>query len=137
MYQCLNCRACEAVCPSGVHYGPLVEASRAQLEQHRPRPLWQRGLRKVALGWLFGDAARLRRMTGGLRLYQRSGLAWVARRSGILKLIGMAETIYGLILILCIIFLPSGIYGSARDALRRRGAAPAASGVAGGSASRA
>ncbi|MEA2516117.1 MAG: glycolate oxidase iron-sulfur subunit, partial [Thermomicrobiales bacterium] len=47
MYQCLNCRACEAVCPSGVHYGPLVEASRAQLEQHRPRPLWQRGVRKL------------------------------------------------------------------------------------------
>src|SRR5262245_18683555 len=55
-----------------------------------------------------------------------------------IKLIGMAETIYGLILILCIIFLPSGIYGTARDALRRPIAAPAASpGVAGGSASRA
>ena len=54
-----------------------------------------------------------------------------------IKLIGMAETIYGLILILCIIFLPAGIYGSARDALRRRMSAPAASGVAGGSASRA
>ena len=37
IYKCLNCCACEAVCPSGVHYGPLVEASRAQLEQHRPR----------------------------------------------------------------------------------------------------
>ena len=37
-----------------------------------------------------------------------------------IKLIGIAETIYGLVLILCIIFLPSGIYGSLRDALRRR-----------------
>ena len=24
MYQCLNCRACEAVCHTGVHYNPLV-----------------------------------------------------------------------------------------------------------------
>jgi branched-chain amino acid transport system permease protein len=40
-----------------------------------------------------------------------------------LKLIGMAETIYGLVLVLCIIFLPLGIYGSIRDALRRRAAA--------------
>ena len=37
-----------------------------------------------------------------------------------LKYIGMAETIYGLLLIMFIIFLPAGIYGSARDALRRR-----------------
>jgi branched-chain amino acid transport system permease protein len=36
------------------------------------------------------------------------------------KLIGMAETIYGLVLIICIIFLPSGIFGSLREALRRR-----------------
>lgn len=92
MYQCLNCRACEAVCPSGVHYGPLVEASRAQLEQHRPRPLWQRALRETALGWLFGDVGRLRTAVGGLRLYERSGLSWLARRSGALKLMRMAET---------------------------------------------
>ena len=37
-----------------------------------------------------------------------------------IKLIGIAETIYGLVLILCIIVLPAGIYGSIRDALRRR-----------------
>jgi branched-chain amino acid transport system permease protein len=36
------------------------------------------------------------------------------------KLIGMAETIYGLVLILFIIFLPSGIYGSIRDLVQRR-----------------
>jgi branched-chain amino acid transport system permease protein len=47
-----------------------------------------------------------------------------------IKLIGMAETIYGLVLILCIIFLPAGIYGSLRDALTRRSSA-------GGAASRA
>ena len=36
------------------------------------------------------------------------------------KLLGMAETIYGLVLILIIIFLPSGIYGSLRNAVVRR-----------------
>jgi len=37
-----------------------------------------------------------------------------------IRFIGMAETIYGLVLIVFIIFLPSGIYGSLRGALRRR-----------------
>lgn len=91
MYQCLNCRACEAVCPSGVQYGPLVEASRAQLEQHRPRPTWQRTARSVGMGWLFGDAIRLRTLVRGLRLYQQSRLDAVVRRSGLLKLIGMSD----------------------------------------------
>lgn len=91
MYQCLNCRACEAVCPSGVRYGPLVEASRAQLEQHRPRPLWQRAARKAGLAWPFGDIRRLRAMVDLLRLYQKSGLATVARKSGALKALRMDQ----------------------------------------------
>ncbi len=41
------------------------------------------------------------------------------------KLLGMAETIYGLTLILVIIFLPQGLYGTLR-ALRLRRTAPAA-----------
>jgi branched-chain amino acid transport system permease protein len=45
-----------------------------------------------------------------------------------LKLLGMADTIYGLLLIVFIIFLPDGIYGSIRAALQRR-AARAASGA--------
>jgi glycolate oxidase iron-sulfur subunit len=91
MYQCLNCRACEAVCPSGVKYGPLVEASRAQLEQHRHRPTWQRAGRKVSLGWLFAEAGRMRAFVGGIRLYQRSGLSWLARKTKIVNLLGMRD----------------------------------------------
>jgi glycolate oxidase iron-sulfur subunit len=89
MYQCLNCRACEAVCPSGVQYGPLVEAARAQLEQHRPRPLWQRAVRTVAMRVPFDDVRRMRVGVNGLRLYQKSGLAALVRRVGVLRLLGL------------------------------------------------
>jgi hypothetical protein len=37
-----------------------------------------------------------------------------------LKFIGMAETIYGFLLIVFIIFLPAGIYGSLSQLFRRR-----------------
>jgi branched-chain amino acid transport system permease protein len=42
-----------------------------------------------------------------------------------LRFLGMAETIYGLLLMIFIIFLPAGIYGSIREQLRRRGATAA------------
>jgi glycolate oxidase iron-sulfur subunit len=91
MYQCLNCRACEAVCPSGVHYGPLVEASRTQLEQHRPRSLPQRALRRVGLDWLFADSHRLRFVVRMLRLSEKSGMTALARKTGLLKFLGMED----------------------------------------------
>ena len=91
MYECLNCRACEAVCPSGVKYGPLVEAARSQLEQHRPRPRWQRALRGATLGWTFADARRFRGAIATTRLYQRSGLSWLARATGILRRLGLDD----------------------------------------------
>jgi glycolate oxidase iron-sulfur subunit len=45
--QCLGCRACEPVCPSGVEYGPAIEDARRVLAEHRPIPLVVRLLHAV------------------------------------------------------------------------------------------
>ncbi|MBI4500409.1 MAG: 4Fe-4S dicluster domain-containing protein [Gemmatimonadetes bacterium] len=37
--RCLGCRGCEPVCPSGVRYGPSLEAARQVLAGRRPLPL--------------------------------------------------------------------------------------------------
>lgn len=108
MSQCLNCRACEAVCPSGVQYGSILEASRAQIEQAKerartaasdnvdakiaPHAWWQRALRTAVFDGLFKDMRLFRSFSGLMALYQRSGAQWFARKSGILKLLGLAET---------------------------------------------
>ena len=91
MYQCLNCRACEAVCPSGVQYGPLVEAARYQIEQQVPRSRLQRAGRRVMLDWAFSDILRIGMLVQGARLYKASGAQKVLRKSGLLKRIGAAD----------------------------------------------
>jgi glycolate oxidase iron-sulfur subunit len=91
MYQCLDCRACEDVCPSGVQYGKLVETARAQIERARRRPLGQRVLRRAVFGGLFARMRLFRATSRLLFLYQRAGLRWLARRLGILKLLRVQE----------------------------------------------
>jgi glycolate oxidase iron-sulfur subunit len=82
---CLDCRACETACPSGVEYGKLIEAARAQIAQHYRRSWLKRLLRRIVFGYLFPSPTALRIAGFLLRCHQKSGLQEMARRSGLLK----------------------------------------------------
>jgi len=77
---CLDCRACETACPSGVQYGRLIEAARGQIERWYSRPPVQHWLREMFLGEIVPYRARLEFTGKLLRLFQRSGLESLSQR---------------------------------------------------------
>jgi glycolate oxidase iron-sulfur subunit len=82
---CLGCMACMTACPSGVDYGKLIEATRAQIERHHPRTLGEK-LHRGFLFAVFTRPDRLRLLRWPLLAYQKSGLQSLVRSVGILKL---------------------------------------------------
>ncbi|GIU79363.1 MAG: glycolate oxidase iron-sulfur subunit [Bryobacteraceae bacterium] len=85
---CLACRGCESACPSGVPYGRLIEAARAEIEARIERPRHVRLLRGFVFGRLLVSRGWLRTAGALLYLYQASGLQQLVRGSGLLKLAG-------------------------------------------------
>lgn len=84
MSECLDCRACEAACPSGVQYGALVETARTQIQRAS-------AARPAAFLYLFCNLGMMRFLATLLRFYQRSGLQTLARTSGLLRFLKLAD----------------------------------------------
>jgi len=84
IYACLDCRACQTACPSGVQYGKIIEAARAVAEPVNPS---DKTVGRAILGSVFTRPRLLDAAGLGLRMYQRSGLQRVVRGSGALRLL--------------------------------------------------
>src|SRR5256885_279628 len=84
---CLDCRACETVCPAGVPYGGLIEAAKAEMEHRRPGSPARRLFRWLNFGLLLGHPRLLGLAAAGLRLYQTCGLQFLVRSSGIVRVL--------------------------------------------------
>jgi glycolate oxidase iron-sulfur subunit len=81
---CLVCRNCESVCPSGVPFGRIMEAGRAQLYRDTQLSAGQRIFRRLAFKEILPHPRRLRAMFAALLMYQRSGVQRLVRASGLL-----------------------------------------------------
>ncbi len=86
MDNCLGCMACMTACPSGVKYDKLIEATRAQIERNYERPVTA-GLLRQMIFHVFPSRERLRQLLLPMKIYQRSGLQTLVRKSGGLKLL--------------------------------------------------
>src|SRR6202011_3044251 len=69
MSECLDCRACEAVCPSGVDYGKILEPARTQIVRAQgPVRSWYARLgRAVLIGQLFSKMWLMRAAARALK----------------------------------------------------------------------
>jgi len=88
---CTQCRACETVCPSKMEYGKLYDLAREKLMQADSSE--RRGNLLAILGFkLIEHKALLYAVTVLIWLYQKTGLQFLLRKSGLLRLIKLDKS---------------------------------------------
>ena len=90
---CIQCRACEVACPSGVPYGNLIEATMSEVERTRKKGFLAGVVGSFVLHSIIPKQGRLELVASVLWLYQRSGLQTAIRKTKILAMLapGLAE----------------------------------------------
>jgi glycolate oxidase iron-sulfur subunit len=83
---CLDCRACESACPSGVRYGQMIEPFKVAMHETAPPGKASR-LQTLILRHLFPYSGRVRAALWPARLMQKLGLMDAMERVGLTKLL--------------------------------------------------
>jgi glycolate dehydrogenase iron-sulfur subunit len=81
MSRCLDCRACETACPSGVHFGHMMEEMRGTITEQRPAH-W---IARLVLRHIFPYPSRFQLASRMLQLYRAIGVQSLVRSTGLLK----------------------------------------------------
>ncbi|MHC5537591.1 (Fe-S)-binding protein [Singulisphaera rosea] len=84
---CLDCRACESACPSGVRYGQIIEPFKVAIQQSAPAGQGTSWLQKVILHHLFPYPGRVRAALLPARLFQKLGVLDLAESLGLTRLL--------------------------------------------------
>ena len=71
---CIQCRACEDVCPSGVPYGNLIEKTMSQVSKSRKTSILTKVVNWLLLRRILTDQIILSGLVGTMRIYQKTGM---------------------------------------------------------------
>ncbi len=84
---CLDCRACESACPSGVQYGRMIEPFKIALQKSAAPAEKDGFVQRLVLHHLFPYRGRVKAALAPARLLQRLGVLDWAERTGLTRLL--------------------------------------------------